>query len=183
MRTCEQTKGQSVLEHGLSVKRKTFELLDHLEKGVPLKSDWNIPDWIYTNKKYILDNLVDRKTIKEYTILHDCGKPYCIQYDDEGKRHFPNHAQVSADVYSSFSENSVIRNLILHDMDIHLLRAEDDLKFASMPNPITHIVVGLAELHANAEMFGGIESDSFKIKWKRINKRGRSILEILTKNL
>lgn len=36
----------------------------------------------------------------------------------------------------------------------------------------THLVVALAELYANAELFGGIESDSFKIKFKRLEKLG-----------
>jgi len=39
------------------------------------------------------------------------------------------------------------------------------------------LVAALCELHANAKMFGGIESTSFKIKWKKLNKRGKQIVK------
>ncbi len=34
----------------------------------------------------------------------------------------------------------------------------------------------MAEVHSNAAMFGGTDSDSFKIKAKHLNKRGRQVL-------
>jgi hypothetical protein len=37
----------------------------------------------------------------------------------------------------------------------------------------------LCEIHANADMFGGINSTSFKIKFKQINKRGKAIINFL----
>jgi hypothetical protein len=43
MKNCEQTKGQSVLQHGLSVKNYTFDLINHLRKGTPLKYEWILP--------------------------------------------------------------------------------------------------------------------------------------------
>ena len=100
MKDCEQTKGQSVLQHGISVKNYTFDLLNHLRFGTPLKYEWKLPDWVYEHKDLILSDLPSDKVLKYYTVLHDCGKPYCLEIDDEGRRHFPNHANVSADVYS-----------------------------------------------------------------------------------
>jgi hypothetical protein len=44
---------------------------------------------------------------------------------------------------------------------------------------ISLLITGLAEIHANAEMFGGIESTSFKMKYKQINRRGKQIIKIL----
>ena len=41
------------------------------------------------------------------------------------------------------------------------------------------LITGLSEIHANANMFGGIESTSFKIKYKQINSRGKQILKHL----
>ena len=41
------------------------------------------------------------------------------------------------------------------------------------------LLAGLAEIHSNAEMFGGLDSVSFKIKWKQINKRGKAICKLL----
>lgn len=41
------------------------------------------------------------------------------------------------------------------------------------------MIAALAELHANATMFGGITSESFCIKYKRLNKRAENILKNL----
>jgi hypothetical protein len=37
--------------------------------------------------------------------MHDCGKPYCITIDEDGRRHFPDHANVSRDTFSKISNN------------------------------------------------------------------------------
>ena len=102
MKNCEQTKGQSVLQHGISVKNYTFDLINHLRKGTPLKYEWVLPDWLYENKDLILSSLPSDRTLKYYTILHDCGKPYCLQIDENDKRHFPDHANVSYNVFNQF---------------------------------------------------------------------------------
>jgi hypothetical protein len=44
---------------------------------------------------------------------------------------------------------------------------------------ITLLIASLAEIHSNAEMFGGIESTSFKIKWKNIDRRGKQVFKYL----
>ena len=181
MKACPQTESQSVLEHGLSVKNYAMDLLDHLEKGTPLKHEWRIPEWLYENKDFILSNLVDRDTLKLYTIMHDCGKPLCIQIDEEGKRHFPNHAEISYQVFSKFYDDEVAAQLILHDMDIHTLKSEGVEEFSKNPYAITLLFSGLAEIHSNARMFGGIESTSFKIKWKCLNQRGKQIINLIKK--
>lgn len=41
-----------------------------------------------------------------------------------------------------------------------------------MPDKEIHRLVGLAEVYANAELFGGFDSDSFKIKLKKIVRNG-----------
>ena len=87
MKDCEQTKGQSVLQHGISVKNYTFDLLNHLRFGTPLKYEWKLPDWVYEHKDLILSNLPSDKVLKYYTILHDCGKPYCLEIDEFQKLH------------------------------------------------------------------------------------------------
>jgi hypothetical protein len=65
------------------------------------------------------------------------------------------------------------------DMMIHTMKSEDINSFIEFPEAITLLIVGLAEIHANAELFGGIESTSFKIKWKQISKKGKSICQKL----
>lgn len=34
MKQCDQTKGQSVLQHGISVKNYLFDLLNHLRNNI-----------------------------------------------------------------------------------------------------------------------------------------------------
>lgn len=177
MRKTEQTKGQSVLEHGLSVRNYTFDLINHLRYNTPLNFDWILPDWVYTNKELILSNLPDDKIIKYYTILHDCSKPYCLKVDDEGKNHFENHAELSADIFSKLFNCKTTEHLIRHDMDIHLLKADDVDQFCKDPLCLTLLLVGLSEIHSNSNMFGGTKSESFKIKWKKINQRGKKIIK------
>ncbi len=181
MRNCEQTKGQSVLQHGLSVKKYTFDLINHLKYDTPLKYEWVLPDWLYQNKDLILSNLPSDRTLKYYTILHDCGKPFCLEIDSDGKRHFSNHAEVSYQYFNQVFNNSVAAQLILHDMDIHLLKSDGVVQFCQNPHTLTLLLTGLAELHSNAQMFGGLDSTSFKIKWKSINQRGKQIIKTIKK--
>lgn len=121
----------------------------------------------------------DFKSITEYHQWHDLGKPYCQIIDDEGRTHYPNHAEVSADIWRSLGGDLKIGQLIADDMLCHQLRPAEALAFASNPNALTLLVTALCELHANAAMFGGIESDSFKIKYKRLDKCGAIILNQL----
>jgi hypothetical protein len=65
------------------------------------------------------------------------------------------------------------------DMDIHILSADALKEFSERPEAISLLITGLAEIHSNASMFGGIESTSFKIKWKHLNKRGRQLLNLM----
>lgn len=179
MKSCEQTKGLSVLQHGFSDKNYLFDLLNHLRHNTPLKYEWFLPDWLYENKDLILSTLVDDKTLKLYTILHDIGKPFCLTIDEDGKRHFPNHAEVSYNIFTEYFNNEIAADLIRRDMDIHLLKSDGIEEFCRNPNHITSLIVGLAELHSNAFMFGSLKSDSYKIKYKRIQKNGEKIINNL----
>ena len=176
MKTCGQTSTQSVLEHGFSVKNYLFDLLDHLEHNTPLKYQWVLPDWIYENRDFLLQSLPPRDTLKLYTIMHDCGKPFCITINEDGRRHFPNHAEVSYQTFSQLYNDPIAAELIRRDMDIHLLKADGVDDFCNSPMAITSLIVGIAEIHSNASMFGGIGSTSFKIKNKSISQRGKQII-------
>ena len=43
----------------------------------------------------------------------------------------------------------------------------------------TLLLAALAEIHSNAKMFGGIDSTSFKMKWKQLDRRGKQICKKL----
>jgi hypothetical protein len=179
MKNCEQTKGQSVLQHGESVRDYLFDLINHLRSDEPLKYDWKLPDWLFENKDLLLSSLPDDETLELYTKFHDCGKPFCLTIGNEGKRHFPNHSQVSYDIFKQVFDNPVAADLILHDMLIHLIKSEGVKEFAQNTYAITLILTGLAEIHSNCQMFGGPESTSFLIKKKQLFKKGKSVINII----
>jgi len=181
MKNTEQMTGLSVFEHGVSVNNKFIELYDYLYNGKDLVSEWRLPEWVESNKELIKDKLLPLDIINEYQIYHDCGKPYCIEIDSDGRRHFPDHANKSYEIWTQTGGNKQVGELIRMDMDIHLLKDVGVLEFSAKTESITLLMTGLCEVHANADMFGGIESTSFKIKMKQISKRGKAILKQLTK--
>lgn len=179
-----QTEGQDVLQHGRSVREHYFALLDHLHGRVNLADygNWRVPAWLDTHRERILESLPDRHTMATYLTLHDCGKPAVLEVDEYGRRHFPGHAEASERVYrEAFADEAdeTVASLIAGDMDIHLVSAADLPEFIKRPTALAHLLAGLAEVTANAAMFGGVESSSFKGKWKRIDQRGRAIFRLL----
>lgn len=175
-----QFENVSVMEHGDSVHDYYLDIYHHLKHGHPLKAhhEWKLPEWIYDLR--LIEGQMDMKIMRVYQIYHDCGKPFCRTVDEEGRQHFPNHAQVSKDIWNQISPTDPeIGDLIGMDMDIHLLKGDDVAEFAKRPQAMSLLLTGLAEIHSNARMFGGIESTSFKIKWKHLNKRGKAIMKEL----
>jgi hypothetical protein len=185
MMDCEQTKGQNVLQHGRSVREHYFALVDHLSGRVDLSetSNWKLPAWIDAYSEQILASLPARYVMDRYLTLHDCGKPAVRQEDADGKVHFPDHAESSTKVYREvFGENadSDVEYLIAHDMDVHMMKAADIPEFAKSPTAVGQLLAALAEVTSNASMFGGVESTSFKIKYKQIDQRGKALLKALS---
>lgn len=171
MQECIQTQDQSVLNHGHSVWKYTKRLISGQWDGLL------IPEWLKENHAYIVNNLHPTEIVKKYNIYHDCGKPYCLTEDEQG-RHFPDHARISKDIWNlNFLGEELVGDLIGSDMCIHTETVEQieshnwDIRTA-----FTLLITALAEIHSNAQMFGGIESTSFKIKWKKINQRGKMLL-------
>lgn len=181
MLTCEQTQGQSVFQHGTSVREYTLQLINYL-KGDTLEG-WVLPEWLEPNKEFILKNLHSENVIELYTQYHDCSKPCVLVTDAEGKRHFPNHASVSGYIWGLFHDNKTVKKLIENDMVLHTASSEEvDLKLKeewSIKDACTLLIVSLAEIHSNAIMFGGISSVSFKIKWKKLLQRGKKVLNYM----
>lgn len=182
METCPQTETQNVLQHGLAVREKTFELLIHLRYGSELTSSWKLPEWLLEYEDDILESLPPDPILHQYTVFHDCGKPACLVYDEEGRKHFPDHAHVSYQTYLDIFGDERVANLIANDMVMHTCKANDLPRIAKIPDVSALLIVSLAEIHANAEMFGGIESRSFKIKYKQLQKRGKALCKLMFQN-
>ena len=175
MTTTMQTDTQNVLQHGISVWAFTQRIMNRQWEGM------KIPKWLSENKDYILANLHDTETIENYNIYHDCGKPFCLHIDSDGRRHYPNHAEVSYNTYLAYFECKVTATLIRNDMLIHTARTDQINQVnLSKKDLLTLLITALAEVHSNAEMFGGIESISFKMKYKKIEQRGNQIIKNIT---
>lgn len=108
--------------------------------------------------------------IEQYHIHHDISKPFIRVVDAEGKAHYPNHWVSSSKLYSEKFGYSIISDLILHDMDFHTKKGDELIETWELPYATHLYVTAWAEIFANAELFGGIESDSFKIKRKKLIK-------------
>lgn len=181
MQRCDQTRGQSVYQHGQSVQIYLFHLLESLRNGESPEG-WRLPDWVFQYRERLLENLLSREVLANYTLYHDCGKPYCRVVDADGRQHFTDHAEVSFKTWMDNGGDEQTGRLIRSDMDIHTMKAEHVEEFCRKTSPqeaATLLLTGLAELHSNASMFGGIESTSFKIKFKQIDKRGKAICQVL----
>jgi hypothetical protein len=174
MQICEQTAGQTVYQHGTSVHNFFTRVGRGDTEGM------RIPDWFNQYRDRILANLHTEQVVHDYTVHHDCGKPYCRVEDENGKVHFPNHAAVSRQTYLGATGDEVVANLIGWDMVIHTATADviqQMCKVWSDRDAMTLLVAALAEIHSNARLFGGIESVSFKSKWKNWDRRGKQIVK------
>jgi len=154
MRNCFQNKNETIWEHCQSVLKHYNELLINF----PIRFD--------KYKNFLLSNQLDIKIITEYISWHDVGKPFC-EFDS----HFIDHANKSADVYSQISSNELVISLIRNDMLFHTIKPKDvnsltqDVKWLC-----TLALTALAAIESNSEMFGGKQSESYKIKisnWER----------------
>lgn len=186
MQDCEQTPGQDVLVHGRSVREHYIALVEHLNGRLDLSqtTNWRLPDWVSTYRTQLAAHAGDPWAAQTYLTVHDCGKPSVLTVTEDGRRQFPGHADASARVYREThtgpdgvldAGHELVADLIAGDMDIHLLKAAGVQEFCANPNAITHLLAGLAEVTSNAAMFGGVDSTSFKIKYKQLNSRGKAI--------
>ena len=151
-----------MLQHGEAVHEHYRALFDRLEKGEEceqLQKVWAL----------LKDQLPPIDALKRYHVFHDCGKHLCRTIDDCGKQHFTNHAEMSAQQYALvWPSDTVTPHLIRHDMAFHSARGEElGLIWKDQMAPILYFTAW-AEIYANAEMFGGTQSESFKIKRSRL---------------
>ena len=175
MSSCCQTPGQTILQHGEAVAAKYKDLIGQRQ------DNWRLPDWF--DLDFLLPLCPPAEIMEQYHVYHDLGKPYCRTVDEDGRQHFPDHARISASIWRASGGDPLIGDLIERDMDMHTLKPAQAAEYSRMDLVPALLLTALAELHANAEMFGGIESTSFKIKWKALNKLGRTFTNILKENM
>lgn len=176
MRSCMQFREQDVLEHGLAVTR-AFDTLLHALRTGDVPAGWRIPTWLMEEgaRTLFLAKCLPAETLYWYQRYHDCGKPYCLVVDPDGRSHFPDHAEVSERVWLECGGSPAVGRLIGLDMAMHLANAEEMAELAKLPEAPSLFLTALAEVHANATMFGGFHSVSFKAKAKHLDRRGKQL--------
>lgn len=172
MATCEQAPGLSTYEHGLQVS-SMFKRLIAGELHQFLPAD------LTDNFLSLMDATLSTEILNTYQIFHDIGKYACLTIDEHGKRHFPNHASISAQLWREANGDLVIADLIERDMDMHMMKSKDLEVYDRLDLASSLLLTAWAEIFANAEMFGGRDSISFKIKYKALSRSTRAILKAL----
>ena len=167
MTSCCQTPGQTILQHGEAVSARFKDLIGDR------RLEWRLPDWF--DLDLLLPLCPSAEILEQYHVYHDCGKPFCRTVDEEGRQHFPDHARISASIWRVYGGDPFIATLIERDMDMHTLKPADADNYPYLHLVPALLLTALAELHTNASMFGGIESTSFKIKFKALNKLGNRL--------
>lgn len=168
MSQCHQTPGQTILQHGIAVSDRYKDLIG--ERGL----EWRLPSWFTDSLSGLCPSA---EIMEQYHVMHDVGKVFCRTVDEEGRQHFPDHARISAAVWRAEGGDKLVGDLIQRDMDMHRLKPSQVEEYDRPELVPALLLTALSELHANAEMFGGIESTSFKIKWKALDKLGRKLLK------
>lgn len=170
MKGCEQAPGFSVYDHGLSVANHYRDLYNLLaSQTAPGSYEWHLPDGVRAQLQELHERALTPKEARLYHVFHDCSKPSVLQVID-GKRHFPGHAEASARLYrEAMPGDELTARLISKDMLCHTTKPAGADELVRDPDFPTLMLTAWAELHANASvLFGGFESDSFKIKRKRL---------------
>lgn len=175
MHICLQTEDQTIYQHGQSVKEHYFELKKLLQTN-QTSLNWQMPDYLFKYREQILNYLISDDIVEEYLLYHDCSKPFCRIMDENGKVHFPGHAEKSYQIWLDSGGNEQSALLMKMDMDIHKLKVINVDEFIKRKECITLLLAGFSELHSNSKLFDGIQSVSFKIKYKHLDKIGKKIV-------
>ena len=115
--------------------------------------------------------------METYHTLHDCGKPFCLTIDENGKQHFPDHSEVSYNIIrETFADHphiDIVSKFIKNDMVFHSCGMEFIEKYIIDEDKAFILnlwLTSFAELYANKEMFDDSNQVSFKIKYKKLIK-------------
>lgn len=76
-----------------------FKIIPELipEKNFLQNNPWHIYD-VWNHTKTVIQNSKSDKQIRMVLLLHDIGKPYLYQDDENGIRHFRGHSEKSAQI-------------------------------------------------------------------------------------
>ena len=148
MRACEQAPGLDMWAHGEWVHTHYQRLYDALLQGQAPKE---LQAWFTRALGGDHGCLLSPQEACAYHIYHDCGKPLALKVGEDGRRHFPQHADISAAQYALlFPTDIQTRGLIAHDMDFHVARGDAISQVWALPHAPTLYLTAWAEIYANA---------------------------------
>lgn len=163
-----------VLRHGVEVHQRYRDLLRLLRGRKPVMY-WDLPDWFMKAAK-LIPKQERFQDMRRFHLFHDCGKPYSMQIEDGNKR-FPDHEKVSGQVSRKLKFKENISQMIELDMICHKTTSEEFEQYKNHPLLPSLLLTSIAEVYANNRLFGGFDSESFKIKHKKVLSRLKQILE------
>jgi len=164
----------SVWKHCLQTREKA-NILTMVRNGYLAREAapaW-VPEWFFSSPQLLLPR-EKRAVLVRYLGHHDCGKPFVYQ-EVEGRAHFPDHANKSAEIWRAVGGTEQEARLMQRDMELHTMGAEAVPAFAADVDAPLLLVAALGALWANQDDFGGADSVSFKMKLKHLDRRGRAI--------
>lgn len=154
-----------MLQHGISVHEEYLKLLE-------------------TTDHRLLKLQLPIELVKKYHTYHDCWKHLVLEIGEDGKRRYPSHSQASTLQFKAiFPNDECVARLIEHDLDFHTLRGDELVKLCKLDIAPTLYLTALAEINANAIMFGGRESESYKIKASRLKQASKKLFTFLEEKL
>jgi hypothetical protein len=166
---CEQT-AHCAQELVCALGLPKAELLDWQQR---LGVNW-LPPELFEPQAAARLQAVDASRLLTYLAWHDCGKPFVWQLDEQGRSHYPQHAEVSAEIWLQADGSPEEAELMRLDMLLHTCSAQELEGFAKHPLLDTLVLASWAALWANAQDFGGTSSSSFLAKRKQLLRRTRA---------
>lgn len=166
MKNCYQFENVNMYDHGMMVAKEYSNIITSLELGIISEV---FPEELID--LYLKYELLDFSIMLNYHLLHDCSKPLVRIVDEEGRQHFPNHSEASYEQFKLIYPYNIDEAfMIKHDMDFHVLKPKELEDLAESKYGFSLYLTAWAELIANAQMFNGFDSLSFKIKRKQLIK-------------
>lgn len=164
----------NVLEHGMDCWHRYQRLIQQLGRG-HVEPNW--PEWLQQSGSVLLARQASQACMRDYLVNHDCGKAAVLTHGEDGRLHFPGHAERSAQLWRQARKPEEQALLMELDMLLHTAPIEAMAEFSRNRLAASLLLATFAQLQSNAHsIFGGEQSDSYKIKLKALNRRAKALL-------
>lgn len=175
MRHTPHGTASTVADHGIDCALRYARLRSELSGN---RLDETAPQWLRDWRTQLLAEQLPPVVMATYLRNHDIGKVTTLVRDELGRPHFPGHAAESARLWRELGGETREATLMELDMVLHTRSAEEAAALIPPDLLPSLLLATYAELLSNAHsIFGGVASDSFKMKLKALNKRATRLCE------